>query len=165
MQLGDYFNHKYFLPTAPEYSKDTTCNFNQFFAYTNTENSILIGTAILSHCKNNTYKDYLEYLVVNPEFQRQGFGTQILKSIIHNPKIFTQSKNPTNLIGYIHKYNTPSIKLVNKIGFDKFTFTNPIDEDYFNSSAYNTFIYDFKKPKFENQSTKEFLWKDIFLKI
>lgn len=150
LPLGDFLEHKYFLPLAPEYLSDDSCQFYQYFAYQNIDNNpTLVGTVLINHTDKFEFKNYIEYLIVNPEFQRKGIGTRMLSSIIENPDKFTHSDNPEDLIGYIHKDNTASLHLVKKLGFKEFAHKSFWQEDYLLSSQYYTYIYNIKEMNFD----------------
>ncbi len=59
---------------------------------------------------------FLQYIVINPEFQGQGYGTEIAKEILLNPEYYTNIK-PANIFCYIDTSNVASLLLFSKFNF------------------------------------------------
>lgn len=59
---------------------------------------------------------FLQYIVVHPEYQHSGIGTQIAKQIFLNPETLIEVK-PAHIFSYIHKENLASQKLFQSLNF------------------------------------------------
>jgi len=58
----------------------------------------------------------LQYIVLNPHYQNEGYGTMVLNELLSNPqKYFTYS--PTEVYANIQKENKASLNLFKKFGF------------------------------------------------
>ena len=58
----------------------------------------------------------LQYIVLNPDYQNEGYGTMVLNELISNPqKYFNLS--PTEVYANIQKENNASLNLFKKFGF------------------------------------------------
>ncbi len=68
----------------------------------------------------------LQYIVINPKFQHQGYGTEIAKELFLKPEKYIGVK-PKEIFATIDARNVASIMLFSKFNF---SFT-PIDKDYF----------------------------------
>lgn len=70
---------------------------------------------------------FLQYLVLNPDYQHCGFGTQVMIDLILNSKQYFGHK-PTRIHSYIDINNTASLSLCQKFGFDFISRTDKIVE-------------------------------------
>jgi Acetyltransferases, including N-acetylases of ribosomal proteins len=105
----------------PEISKFLSIDFDNFFNYvTETENvyyykiydcDVLIGDIDLE-----INDDVLDLAVlIFPDYQKRGYGQQVIKDVIDNKFGLTFSK----IRAYIDISNIASIKLFEKLGFEK----------------------------------------------
>ena len=69
---------------------------------------------------------FLQYIVINPMYQHQGYGTEIAKELFLSPEKFIGVK-PTEIFATIDSSNAASILLFSKFNFSFI----PIDKDYF----------------------------------
>ena len=144
-----YFEKQYFTPTDTSFRVNDDSHFYQYFAYKKINDKItLVGTALINHYPKSSHQDYIEYFIVNPDYQKSGIGTQMLSSIIENAQHFTHSPETHNLVVYIHEDNEASIRLVNRFGFKQFAYKNPFDEDYYLSTP--LYAYTINTKEFEN---------------
>lgn len=119
--LGKYLFNKYIDPNRKVRPEQEDKQFSLYIAYNN-ETKNPIGTTLLSHCVgyNALYPDYLEYIVVNPEMQRQGIGTQMMESMSNNFEFFTCDSLSKSLATYVKNDNLSSKALFKGLGFKKF---------------------------------------------
>lgn len=80
----------------------------------------------------------VQYLVVSPEFQGQGYGTEIAKEILLNPEFYTGIK-PTNIFCYVDVSNANSLLLFSKFNFSFMPLRNC---NYFQASTQNAKLLD-----------------------
>lgn len=59
---------------------------------------------------------FLQYIVINPKYQHQGYGTEIAKEIFLSPEKYVGVK-PKNIFAYIDTANAASIMLFSKFNF------------------------------------------------
>lgn len=59
---------------------------------------------------------FLQYIVINPKYQHQGYGTEIAKEIFLSPEKYVGVK-PKNIFAYIDIANAASIMLFSKFNF------------------------------------------------
>lgn len=59
---------------------------------------------------------FLQYIVIHPEYQKSGIGTQIANEIFLNTKKYVGVK-PTEIFSYIHQDNIASQNLFKKFNF------------------------------------------------
>ncbi len=90
---------------------------NRAFSVKTSEGEI-VGFLILNEFDLKTKEPnlFVRYIVLNPAFQRQGYGTEILTEIFSNIKKY-MPKKPTEIFSYIHKENYSSQALFNHFGF------------------------------------------------
>lgn len=108
------------------------------------ENSILIGTALLSINSKDIKTAFNSYtlpnnlkiliLVVNPNKQNTGIGTRMIKSIIDNQVFFSKEINTFGISTDIHNKNISSQKAFLK---NNFTVYNPPQK----SPKYSRYFY------------------------
>lgn len=121
--MGSYFFNKYLSPSRPKTPEDEYKSFHLLTAFrANRDGEVVntspLGTVLLSHENYEvTYKDYLEYIVVNPDILNKGIGTEMLESMATNLPFFTRDKDSVSLATYIRKNNTASKKLFTNMGF------------------------------------------------
>lgn len=84
---------------------------------------------------------FLQYIVINPKFQNQGFGKRILNELFSSTEKYL-NVNPTNYFCYINLRNYPSQKLFLEFGFSFDT----INSDYYRAQT--------NEPKLFIESTK-----------
>lgn len=60
---------------------------------------------------------FVQYIVVSPEFQHMGYGTEIAKELFLSPEKYTGTK-PYEIFAYIEKTNLPSQSLFSKFNFE-----------------------------------------------
>ena len=65
----------------------------------------------------NRPKMFLQYIVINPEFQHQGYGKEIFSEFFSKPRKYT-GVSPKNIFAVIDKENFASMKLFLDLGFD-----------------------------------------------
>ena len=63
------------------------------------------------------YMDEVSYLVVNPQFQKKGYGTRVVSSIKENLGLFMPDAELSTLTTQIHYKNKPSMKCFERAGF------------------------------------------------
>ena len=145
--MGSYFFNKYLSPSKKTTPEDEYKSFHLLTAFRAEKGGevvdrIPIGTVLISHENYEvTYKDYLEYIVVNPNLQGQGIGTQMLESMATNLPFFTRDKDSVSLATYIRKNNTASKKLFKNMGFS--LYDPPYIEgltDHICNSNYSSYI-------------------------
>lgn len=73
---------------------------------------------------------FLQYIIINPKFQNQGYGKSILNELFSVTEKYLQT-TPTNYFCYINLRNYASQKLFSKFGF---TF-DTMNEDYFKAQT------------------------------
>lgn len=107
------------LHRMDEISKFLHIDEDNYFRYvTTTENvyyyKIVKGEGIIGglHCEINDHTLYLSLFVI-PRYQGQGYGTLVLKDIIHNRFHFDIKK----VLVYIDEKNKKSIGLFERVGF------------------------------------------------
>ncbi len=61
---------------------------------------------------------YIHYLVVNPELQGRGIGSEVIKIIESNINFFDQSPTHNTLMAMIKNTNTPCINMFQKQGYE-----------------------------------------------
>lgn len=142
--LGKFLYSKYIDPNREIHPEQEDKQFSLYIAYNN-ETKKTMGTALLSHCVGYKalYPDYLEYIVVSPEMQRQGIGTQMMESMSNNFEFFTGDHLSKSLATYVKKDNLSSKALFRGLGFRKFE--NPYIEgmeDEPTSSNYIALVHD-----------------------
>lgn len=142
--LGKFLYSKYIDPNREIRPEQEDKQFSLYIAYNN-ETKKAMGTALLSHCVGYKalYPDYLEYIVVSPEMQRQGIGTQMMESMANNFEFFTSDHLSKSLATYVKKDNLSSKALFRGLGFRKFE--NPYIEgmeDEPTSSNYIALVHD-----------------------
>lgn len=78
----------------------------------------ILGFMIMSAFDVGTSKPelFIQYVVVNPLYQHQSIGTNMLEELFSNFKKHIGVK-PKNIFAYIHKNNSPSQHLFNHFGF------------------------------------------------
>lgn len=59
---------------------------------------------------------YLQYIVINPNYQHKGYGTEILNEFFSNIKKYIGFE-PTDVYAIIHRHNKSCISLFEKFGF------------------------------------------------
>lgn len=59
---------------------------------------------------------FFQYIVIHPEYQNSGLGTQIAKEIFLSPEKYVGVK-PVEIFSYIHQVNLASQKLFKKFNF------------------------------------------------
>lgn len=67
--------------------------------------------------KTNSPTMFLQYIVINPEFQQQGYASEIFNTLFDEPKKYLGAK-PKEVFAYVHPDNSSSIALFKKYGFD-----------------------------------------------
>ncbi len=103
----------------PQISRYISIDYDNFFNYvTNTENvyfyKIYYLNKLVGCVQTELYCDILYIaLIVIPEFQRMGFGTQIVKDIIDMKTGLSYSEINVS----VDKTNIPSLKILKKLGF------------------------------------------------
>lgn len=154
-KLGSHIYKKYFdenRVALPEHNGKT---FKLWVAFDKSNLSTPLGLTLFSRDKYSN-KTYIEYLVVNPEYLRQGNGTRMLKSIseICAPKV--QNSEDKNLYTFIRKDNTPSLNLFKKFGFNpiKMEYIDGLTDDILDSPYYPLLSSNFFKTKDEETFTK-----------
>ena len=155
-KLGDYFENKYFNPSSSHVLYSGTNHFYQYFAYRPEKNSHprLVGTVLINHCDDlPNFSDYIEYIVVNPEEQQKGNGSQMILSILENPTFFTKNKTPSCIVSYIRNTNKNSIKTLLNLGFKKFYQPESIGlNDEPSYPQFEILVYDFKEHNLEKEN-------------
>ena len=71
---------------------------------------------------------YIHYLVVNPEMQGRGYGTEVIKTLQNDIDFFDHSLTHNALMAMISRTNHPFIGLVTKHGFGECP--NPTDAEF-----------------------------------
>ena len=66
---------------------------------------------------------FLQYIVINPEFQHQGYGKEIFTEFFSRPRKYT-GVSPKNIFAVIDKENFASMKLFLDFGFSLDSKTN-----------------------------------------
>ncbi len=74
---------------------------------------------------------FLQYVVINPKFQNQGYGTAIFTEMFANAKKYFTVK-PTLYFTFIENTNNASIKLFKKFNFN---FANTNEPKFFKAEA------------------------------
>ena len=79
----------------------------------------ILGFIILSAFELNTSSPelFLQYVVVNPMYQNQGYGKEMLTQLFSKFKQHIGVK-PKSIFAYIHKDNNPSKQLFSHFGFN-----------------------------------------------
>lgn len=60
---------------------------------------------------------FLQYIVINPQYQHKGYGTEIAKEIFLSPEKYIKVK-PKNIFAYVDMFNNASINLFSKFNFE-----------------------------------------------
>lgn len=83
------------------------------------KNGTILGFLIMSAYDLQTSKPelFLQYVVVNPKYHHQGYGTEILKELFSNFKNYVSVK-PKFIFSYIEKGNQNSQLLFKHFGFE-----------------------------------------------
>jgi len=141
--LGDFLEDK-----IKKSKHDISYHQSMYYIH---QNEALIGVIFFTHYTKAEYPDYLEYIIVNPDYTNSKdykFGTNIMQSVLDNLDFFTGDKNPDNLICYAHFQNTIARKLFSNLGF-----VSHQDNSYMleNNSKYTPLIYNVKKSKLERE--------------
>lgn len=78
----------------------------------------ILGFLIMTAFDLNTSKPelFIQYVVINPLYQHQGYGNEILTELFSNFKKYIAVK-PKNIFAYVHKDNEASKKLFSHFGF------------------------------------------------
>ena len=157
--MGSYFFNKYLSPNREKKPDEEYKTFRLITAFRAGKDGVVtdqspIGTVLLSHEDYDiAYKDYLEYIVVNPNILGKGVGTQMMESMTTNLPFFTGDKDSVSLAAYIRKNNTASKKLFVNMGFTKYV--PPYIEgltDHICNSNYDSYINNnFAKSKGKNK--------------
>jgi ribosomal protein S18 acetylase RimI-like enzyme len=85
---------------------------NHFFAFLAVAEDKLAGMA-LGYCMYSTWKGlsvYLEDLVVNEPFRRQGIGAKLFEQVVQ----YAKEKNAGKLVWQVLDWNTPAIEFYKK---------------------------------------------------
>ncbi len=160
--MGSYFFNKYLSPNKESTPEDEYKTFRLITAFRAGQDGKVvdtspIGTVLLSHENYDVaYKDYLEYIVVNPDMQGKGIGTEMMESMSGNLPFFTGDENSVSLATYIRNNNTASKKLFTNMGFRKYV--PPYIEgltDHICNSNYSPYINNnFAKSKVKRREHK-----------
>lgn len=120
-RLGNFLYAKYIDPNREVRPEQEGKQFSLFVAYNNNTKKP-IGTTLLSHCVGYRalYPDYLEYIVVNPEMQRQGIGSKMMESMSNYFEFFTSDNLSKSLATYVKNDNLSSKALFRGLGFRKY---------------------------------------------
>lgn len=96
---------------------------------------------------------FLQYIVINPEYQHQGYGTEIAKEIFLSPENYVGVK-PTNIFAYIDISNAASIMLFSKFNF---SFMPMANSHYFKAQTQKAKLLNspFENVVFESPETFE----------
>ena len=87
------------------------------FSVKNNSNEIVgFVLATVSNRTTNEPFMFIQYIVVAPEYQHNGYGSQILGELINNPSQYFGVK-PTEAFAYIHNDNYQSMKTFLNHGF------------------------------------------------
>lgn len=85
---------------------------------------------------------FMQYVVVHPMFQNQGYGTEMAKELLLKPKKYIGLK-PCEVFSYIEKTNIASKSLFKKFGFE----FQDMTPDYVKAKT--------ETPKLSSESTEE----------
>lgn len=124
--MGSYFFNKYLSPSRDKTPEDEYKSFRLITAFRADKSGKVvdkspIGTVLLSHENYEVaYRDYLEYIVVNPDMQGKGIGGEMMESMSGNFPFFTGDENSVSLATYIKNHNVASKKLFTNMGFRKY---------------------------------------------
>ncbi len=100
------------------------------FVAKNSENEIL-AWILLDVFNLNTHPElFLQYIVINPKFQHQGYGTEIGKEIFLNSEKYIGVK-PSEIFAYIDTTNYKSMQLFSKFNFK----LKPMADKFFRAFA------------------------------
>lgn len=77
---------------------------------------------------------FIQYIVINPKYQHQGYGEAILNELLHNPENYIGAK-PSFVFSAIDKNNIASQNLYRKMGFN----FRPYNHASFLQAYQNTF--------------------------
>lgn len=82
------------------------------------ENNEIVAWSFLDVFDLSTNKPqmFLQYIVINPEFQHMGYGTEFAKELFFNAKKYIGVK-PSEIFAYIKTNNEASISLFSKFNF------------------------------------------------
>ena len=72
--------------------------------------------ACMFNISKNKPELIIQYLVLNPDYQSLGYGTEVLKELLTNSKEYF-SYNPSEVYANIQKENKASLNLFKKFGF------------------------------------------------
>ena len=102
------------------------------------ENGEIIGFLICTIFGLTTKKPelHLSYIVLKPNYQKQGYASEILTEFFDNSKKYLEAK-PTEIFAFIHPDNKDSISLFKKFGFD---FSEKHGLSYFKATAKMTVL-------------------------
>ncbi len=87
----------------------------------------------------------INYLIVNPQFQNQGVGTRVIRSITENLEYFTTAKDISTVMAFVHGRNIASQKAMLKNKFKKL-----VPSRYFNTEGYDTFFFTPREYEMQN---------------
>lgn len=160
--MGSYFFNKYLSPSREKSPNDDYKVFHLVTAFRADKSGKVvdqspIGTVLLSHENYDvTYKDYLEYIVVNPNIQGKGIGTEMMESMSGNLPFFTGDENSRSLATYIRKNNTASRKLFVNMGFSVYEqpYIEGMSDDICNSNYLSYVNNNFAKGKVKRREHK-----------
>ncbi len=145
-KLGSHIYQKYFDEKRKNLPEHNGKDFKLWVAFDKNNLSSPLGLTLFSY-DNFSQKNYIEYIVVNPNSLNIGNGTKMLKSIGD----FSQSgsKNSPNpkLYTFIRKDNTASLKLFKKFGFNpvRMEYIDGLTDDILDSPYYALESNDFTK--------------------
>lgn len=149
-KLGSHIYKKYFDKKKKLLSEHIGKTFNLHVAFDKENRKIPLGLVLTSY-DEYTNRDYLEYIVTNPQYLKSGIGTKMLKSMSEDPTIF--SKEPKQgLATFIRTDNIASINLFRKFGFNPQVFEQ--DETVFENTNNKKYIPFVSLDFFESSKSK-----------